>query len=129
MWRGMAALASGNLLLLVLPVLSRRLPAFGRVYDAKEHVTLFRQWRSKPAAGAALGLIAYLGALMLLTLLGNSSVGVGREFLVGVLVAVLALGAFEFLVRTSRAYVEEQAPVLPDPGPAPAAAPTGSVSQ
>ncbi|WP_157031833.1 APC family permease [Kitasatospora cheerisanensis] len=119
MWRAMASLAGGSALLLVLPVLSRRLPFLGRIYDAKEHVTLLRHWRTSAAARAAIWLTAYLAALMLLTLLGNSSVGTHQEFAVGVLVAALALGAFEILVRTSRQHVGQEAPLLPTPTPAP----------
>ncbi|WP_165845515.1 APC family permease [Streptacidiphilus pinicola] len=117
MWRGMVALASGSLLLLLLPVLSRQVPALGRVYDAKEHVSQLARWRTEPPARAAFGLIVYLGALMLLTLLGNSSVRADREFPVGVCVFFLALAAFEFLVRTSRAHIRKEAPVLPAPRP------------
>ncbi|MGF1424939.1 APC family permease [Kitasatospora sp. LaBMicrA B282] len=132
-WRAMASLAIGSTLLLVLPVLSRRLPVLGRVYDAKEHVMLFRQWRTSPSARAAIWLIAYLGVLTLLTLLGNSSVGTHQMFLVdhqtrlvGVLVAALALGAFEALVRTSRQHMGTVPPVLPAPTPASAARASGA---
>ncbi|WP_035804532.1 APC family permease [Kitasatospora mediocidica] len=121
MWRAMTSLAAGSILLLVFPVLSRRLPLLGRVYDAKEHVTLLRHWRTSAAAQAAIWLTAYLGVLMVLTLLGNSSVGTHQEFAVGVLVAGVALGAFEALVRTSRQHVGQEAPLLPAPTPAPAA--------
>ncbi|MEV6116079.1 APC family permease [Streptomyces sp. NPDC052109] len=124
LWRGMATLAVGCALLLCLPILARWLPAFGRMYDAKVHMTLLRHWRTSPAAQAALWLIGHLGVLTLLTLLGNSSAGVLPKLLGGFLAVAAALAAFEGLVHASRRHMAEVAPLLPTPGtgrPAPAA--------
>lgn len=127
LWRGMTILAAGWVLLLGLPVLSRRLPVFSRIYDAKEHVTLFRRWRTEPTATAAIWFIGDLVALMLLTLLGNSSVGIHKELRVGFLVVATALAAFEGLVRTSKRHMADVPPMLPSPTPTPAppSAPSG----
>ncbi|MFD8392400.1 APC family permease [Streptomyces sp. NPDC059680] len=116
LWRGMATLTVGCALLLCLPFLARRLPAFGRMYDAKVHVTLFRHWRTSPAAQAALWLIGHLAVLTLLTLLGDSSVGVLPKLLGGFLAVAAALAAFEGLVDASRRHMAEVAPMLPTPG-------------
>ncbi|MGW7529140.1 APC family permease [Streptomyces sp. NPDC054783] len=116
LWRGMATLTVGCALLLCLPILARWLPAFGRMYDAKVHVTLFRHWRTSPAAQAALWLIGHLAVLTLLTLLGDSSVGVLPKLLGGFLAVAAALAAFEGLVDASRRHMAEVAPMLPTPG-------------
>lgn len=113
LWPGMVALAVGVVLLLWLPVLARWLPAFGRVYDAKEHVMLFRQWRTNPAAQAAIWLIGHLVVLMALTLVGKRSVGVG------LLAVATALAAFEGLVRTSKRHLADVPPLLPTPAARP----------
>lgn len=117
LWRGMTALAVGCVLLLWLPSLARWLPAFGRIYDAKVHVTLFREWRTSPAAQAALWLIGHLTVLVLLTLLlGDSPVGLHKKFLGGFLAVAAALVSFEGLVRASKRHMTEVAPMLPTPG-------------
>lgn len=113
MWRGMLTLAVGCALLLCLPILARLLPAFGRIYDAKVHVTLFRHWRGSPAAQAALWLIGHLAFLTLLTLLGDLRVGEDHATYLGVLAVVWALVSFEGLVRASRRHMAEVAPMLP----------------
>jgi amino acid transporter len=113
MWRGMLTLAVGCALLLCLPILARLLPAFGRVYDAKVHVTQFRHWRGSPAAQAALWLIGHLAFLTLLTLLGDFRVGKDHATYLGVLAVVWALVSFEGLVRASRRHMAEVAPMLP----------------
>jgi hypothetical protein len=113
MWRGMLTLAVGCALLLCLPILARLLPAFGRVYDAKVHVTLFRHWRTSPAAQAALWLIGHLTFLTLLTLLGDFQVGKDHAGYLGALAVVWALVSFEGLVRASRRHMAEVAPMLP----------------
>jgi amino acid transporter len=118
LWQGMAALAGGCILLLGLPLLARRnLPVLGRFlrkYDAKEHVTLFRQWRTNPAAGTATLLLGYLAALTLLTLLGKSQDG-SQEPWVSFPVAVAALAAFQCLVTMSKRHMEKVPPTLPTP--------------
>ncbi|MGW3202023.1 APC family permease [Streptomyces sp. NPDC001118] len=116
LWRGMATLTVGCTLLLCLPILARWLPAFGRMYDAKVHVTLLRHWRTSPAAQAGLWLIGHLAVLTLLTLLGDSSVGVLPKLLGGFLAVAAALAAFEGLVSASRRHMAEVAPMLPAPG-------------
>ena len=103
-------------LLLCLPIVARWLPAFGRMYDAKVHVTLLRHWRTSPAAQAALWLIGHLAVLTLLTLLGDSSIGVLPKVLGGLLAVAAALAAFEGLVHASRRHMAEVAPMLPTPG-------------
>lgn len=113
MWRGMLTLAVGCALLLCLPILARLLPAFGRIYDAKVHVTLFRHWRTSPAAQAALWLIGHLTFLTLLTLLGDFQVGKDHAGYLGTLAVVWALVSFEGLVRASRRHMAEVAPMLP----------------
>jgi amino acid transporter len=114
LWQGMVTLAVGCILLLWLPVLARQLPAFGRFYDAKEHVTLFRHWRTNSAAMAATWLIGHLAVLMLLTRWGNPTAGRDdHKVLVGFLVVTAALVAFEGLVRTSKRHMAEVAPMLP----------------
>ncbi|MEU6770145.1 APC family permease [Streptomyces sp. NPDC046759] len=115
LWRGMATLTAGCALLLCLPILARWLPAFGRMYDAKVHVTRFRLWRTSPAAQAALWLTGHLALLTLLTLLGNSSVHVLPKLLGGFLAVAAALVAFEGLVDASRRHMAEVAPMLPTP--------------
>lgn len=117
LWRGMLTLAVGCALLLCLPILARWLPAFGRIYDAKVHVTLFRDWRTSPAAQAALWLIGHLAVLMLLTLAVDTSAGKDQQNLLGVLAVVAALVSFEGLVRASRRHMAEVAPMLPRPAP------------
>ncbi|MEU6255501.1 APC family permease [Streptomyces sp. NPDC047043] len=121
LWRGMLTLTVGCVLLLFLPILARWLPAFGRIYDAKVHVTLFRDWRTSPAAQAALWLIGHFAVLTLLTLLGNSSVGMDDKKLLGGLAVLTALVSFEGLVAASRRHMTEVAPMLPAPGAGPAA--------
>ncbi|MGW5465206.1 APC family permease [Streptomyces sp. NPDC003996] len=116
LWRGMATLTVGCALLLCLPIVARWLPAFGRMYDAKVHVTLLRHWRTSPAAQAALWLIGHLAVLTLLTLLGDSSIGVLPKVLGGLLAVAAALAAFEGLVHASRRHMAEVAPMLPTPG-------------
>ncbi|AOR29893.1 hypothetical protein BFF78_01285 [Streptomyces fodineus] len=116
LWRGMATLTVGCALLLCLPILARWLPAFGRMYDAKVHVTLFRHWRTSSAAQAGLWLIGHLAVLTLLTLLGDSSVRVLPKLLGGFLAVAAALAAFEGLVDASRRHMTEVAPMLPTPG-------------
>lgn len=126
LWQGLAALAVGCVLLLWLPSLAQWLPAFGRIYDAKVHVTQFRQWRTRPSAQAAVWLLGHLTVLMLLTLfLGDSPVGLHRKVLGGFLAVVTALVSFEGLVRASRRHIRQVPPMLPTPGAgSPAAAPT-----
>ncbi|GAA2522751.1 APC family permease [Streptomyces longisporus] len=111
--RAMATLAAGCVLLLGLPVLSRRRPALGRFYDAKEHVTAFREWRARPAAQAALVLIGYLLALLLFTVWGST--GRTAKISGGCLVVVAACAAFWGLVVLSNRYMSEVAPLLPRP--------------
>jgi amino acid transporter len=121
--QGMAALAIGSLLLLWLPVVARWLPAFGRIYDAKEHVKHFRNWRTNPAAGAAVCLIGYLAVLVPLNLLSQSSVAYGK-LLAAILAVAMAFGAFEGLVSASKRHMAEVRPLLPTPAvaaPVPAA--------
>jgi amino acid transporter len=115
MWRGMLTLAVGCALLLWLPILARWLPAFGRVYDAKVHVTLFRNWRTSPAAQAAIWLIGHLTVLTLLTLVGDTSFGKHYEEHLGVLAVVTALVSFQGLVTSSRRHMAEVTPMLPKP--------------
>ncbi|WP_406835374.1 APC family permease [Streptomyces sp. AHU1] len=119
LWQGMAALAVGCLLLLFLPSLARWLPAFGRIYDAKVHVTLFRDVRESPAAQAALWLLGHLVVLLSLALLfGDSPIGFHRKFLGGFLAVTTALVSFEGLVRASRRHMAGVPPMLPVPAPA-----------
>ncbi|GAA1934162.1 APC family permease [Kitasatospora viridis] len=123
LWPGLAALAAGCLLLLGLPMLARRhLPLVGgwfRRYDAKEHVTRFRDWRT-PSSGAApaIWLLGYLAVLSLLTLAANSRIGF-REHWVGSVLGVAASGlAFHRLVVLSEDYADRVRPSLPTPTPA-----------
>jgi amino acid transporter len=127
LWQGLAALAVGCVLLLWLPSLAQWLPAFGRIYDAKVHVTQFREWRTRPSAQAAVWLLGHLTVLMLLTLfLGDSPIGLHHKVLGGFLAVVTALVSFEGLVRASRRHIRQVPPMLPRPGagtPAPAPTP------
>ncbi|MFF4806170.1 APC family permease [Streptomyces sp. NPDC001351] len=124
LWRGMVALAVGCALLLCLPSVARLLPAFGRIYDAKVHVTLFRDWRTSPAAQAALWLIGQLTVLVLLTLLlGDSPLRFHHRVLGGFLAVASALVCFEGLVRASRRHMVDIPPMLPAPGPVAVVAP------
>ncbi|MEU6378228.1 APC family permease [Streptomyces sp. NPDC046909] len=115
LWRGMLTLALGSALLLFLPILARLLPAFGRVYDAKVHVTLFRDWRTSPAAQGAIWLIGYLSVLMLLTLVGGTSFGKHHEWTLGALAVGTALLSFQGLVVASRRHMAQVPPMLPKP--------------
>jgi amino acid transporter len=107
LWRGLATLGAGSAVLLGLPLVSRRWPAFARFYDAKAHAALlFPRWRREPAVWAVLTLIGYLVALSLLTLgrfISPSSAHTTHRVLDG-LAVVIALLAFEFLVRTSKRF-------------------------
>ncbi|KNB53216.1 amino acid permease [Streptomyces caatingaensis] len=120
---GMTALLLGVVLLLGLPSLARSaLPVVGRgVYDAKEQLTLLRRWRTDPAAGAAVLLLGYLGALTLLRSLTEEGAADVRA---GASLCVLALAAavFEGLVRLSRRHGR------PDPSAVPRRDAAGSVS-
>jgi amino acid transporter len=119
LWQGMVALAVGWVLLLFLPSLARWLPAFGRIYDAKVHVTLFRDVRESPAAQAALWLLGHLVVLLSLTLLrGDAPIGFDQRFLGGFLAVTTALVSFEGLVRASRRHMAGVPPMLPTPAPA-----------
>ncbi|MFD8006072.1 APC family permease [Streptomyces mirabilis] len=119
LWRGLVALAVGCVLLLFLPSLARWLPAFGRIYDAKVHVTLFRDVRESPAAQAALWLLGHLAVLLSLTLLrGETQIGFNQRFLGGFLAVTTALVSFEGLVRASRRHMAGVPPMLPTPAPA-----------
>ncbi|MGI5457712.1 APC family permease [Streptomyces sp. CA-249302] len=118
LWQGMTALTVGSALLLCLPILAGWLPALGRIYDAKVHVTQFRDWRTSPAAQAALWLIGQLAVLMLVTLvLGDSPITLDHKVLGGFLAVVTALVSFEGLVRASKQHMTEIPPMLPAPGP------------
>ncbi|MCI3272848.1 APC family permease [Streptomyces cylindrosporus] len=117
LWRGMTALTVGCALLLCLPILAGWRPALGRIYDAKVHVTQFRDWRTSPAAQAALWLIGQLAVLMLVTLvLGDSPITLDHKVLGGFLAVVTALVCFEGLVRASKRHMLEIPPMLPTPG-------------
>ncbi|MQY33457.1 Aspartate-proton symporter [Streptomyces sp. RB17] len=129
LWRGMATLTMGCALLLCLPIVARRLPAFGRMYDAKVHVTQLRHWRTSPVAQAALWLLGHLAVLTLLTLLGDSSVGVLPKLLGGFLAVAAALAAFEGLVAASRRHMADVAPMLPVPGTGGPAAAASAVNE
>jgi amino acid transporter len=124
LWQGMVALALGCGLLLFLPSLARWLPAFGRIYDAKVHVTLFRDVRESPAAQAALWLLGHLAVLLSLTLLlGDSPIGFHQKLLGGFLAVAAALVSFEGLVRASKRHMAGVPPMLPTPAPAISSAP------
>lgn len=118
LWKGMAALAIGIVLLLGLPVLARwDLPVVGRLlrqYDAKEHADLLRTVRD-PQAACAASLTGYLAVLTLLTLMGNSPVALLPKSVGSVVVGVAALLAFWHLVALSKAYMEKEKPKLPAP--------------
>lgn len=113
LWKGMTTLAAGSAVLLLLPLLPRWRPDLGRIYDAKEHVTLFWRWRTSPAAETAVWYIGYLVVLTLLTLLSNHYRKIVVE--VGVVAVVVSVLAFERLVKTSRRHMDEERPVLPTP--------------
>jgi len=119
LWRGLLVIAIGCVLLFGLPLLARRdVPVIGRLlrkYDTKEHVTLFRQWRTNPAARAATLLLGYLGGLAVLTLLGKSTVGVDCEPWLSLLVAGFAFVTFRRLVAMSMSHMAEVPPTLPIP--------------
>jgi len=123
LWEGMVTLAVACALLLFLPSLARWLPAFGRIYDAKVHVTLFRDVRESPAAQAALWLLGHLAVLLSLTLLlGDSPIGFHQKLLGGFLAVATALVSFEGLVRASKRHMTGVPPMLPTPAPATASA-------
>ncbi|WP_372405603.1 APC family permease [Streptomyces luteireticuli] len=117
LWYGMAALMAGFLLLLGLPALARTgLPLVGRgAYDAKEQLTLLRQWRTNPAAGAAVLLLGYLAALTALHSLTQQWPSDARAG-TSLFVLVLAAAVFEGLVRLSRRHRRPEP--APEPGPA-----------
>ena len=116
----MVALMGGGILLLLLPMMARwNLPAVGRVlrsYDAKEHVTLLRQWRTDPAVAAVGLLLGYLAMLTLLTFLDHDGFFAGGKTWMGlVAVGLVAAATFEGLVCLSRRHMERHPPALPAP--------------
>lgn len=119
LWRGMAALVLGCLLLLGLPSLWRWRPSLRRFYDAKEHVALFRQVRTVPAAQAGVCLLGYLAVLTLLTGVLRSVRHGEWQWSAGIpVVALVASAAFLLLVRFSEHHMIDVPPVLPLPGAA-----------
>lgn len=128
LWQGMAALATGIVLLLGLPVVARwDLPVVGRflrLYDAKEHAALLRKAHNPGVPCAAL-LTGYLAVLTLLTLMGNSPVAFLPKTWGSVVVAVAAFSAFHGLVALSKAHMKEVGPKLPTPAVQPPDEPTG----
>jgi amino acid transporter len=129
----MAALLGGTVLLLLLPLLARwNLPVIGRVlraYDAKEHVTQFRQWRTDPAVAAVGLLLGYLALLTLLTFLDHSALFAGGKTWVGlVAVGLVAAVTFEGLVHLSRRHMAKNPPTLPAPATSPSASAAASVT-
>lgn len=119
LWRGMAVLAVGCVLLLGLPVLARQFPTLGRFYDAREHVTRFRRLGSDPAAGAAACLLGMLALLLVCTLFGNPDPDTLHYdlafYLWGVGVGVMALTAFCGMVWASKRHIGRVEPLLPAP--------------
>jgi amino acid transporter len=129
----MEALLGGTVLLLLLPLLARwNLPVIGRVlraYDAKEHVTQFRQWRTDPAVAAVGLLLGYLTLLTLLTFLDHSAFFAGGKTWVGlVAVGLAAAVTFEGLVHLSRRHMAKNPPTLPAPATSPSASAAASVT-
>ncbi|WP_190133014.1 APC family permease [Streptomyces mashuensis] len=124
LWYGMAALLAGCVLLLGLPALARSgLPVLGRgAYDAQSHLALLRQWRTNPAAGAGVLLLAYLAALTLLRLLPDGWLWQSRPA-ARLVVLVLAAVVFEGLVRLSGRHIRGPGNTTAGPPPAPAPAP------
>lgn len=117
LWKAMAALAVGCLLLYCLPVFLPRVTLAARWYDAKAHAARFRDWRTDPAAQSALLLLGFLAVLVLASLV-NAQIGPGGGRLIGALpVAVAACFVFGRLVTLSGRYMAEHPPVLPTPPP------------
>jgi amino acid transporter len=116
-WRGMAAVGVGSVLLLVLPWLAGRdLPFVGRLlrrYDAREHVSRFASPKD-PAVRPVLLFLAYLAVLVACTLFRRA---VGDDHALGPrLVAALAAAVvFPLMVRASRRYMAQVPPTLPAP--------------
>lgn len=130
-WRGMVALTIGCVVLLGLPVLSAWLPVFNRIYDAQNHVTLFRRWRTSATAQAGMCFLGFLAMLTALTMVGNPQPNPDRHghardpnMAAGVAVAVLAFVTFRLLVRLSRRHMAVTPPILPPPTAPPGADPS-----
>jgi amino acid transporter len=114
-WRGMAAVGIGSVLLLVLPLLARvDLPFAGpllRRYDARAHAQRLLV-RGDPAVPPVLLFLGHLAMLVLCALLddvtNDGHAGAGT-----VLAALSAAVVFPLLVRAARRYMAEVPPTLP----------------
>ncbi|MBO1330083.1 APC family permease [Streptomyces sp. VRA16 Mangrove soil] len=113
-WRGMAGVGVGSVLLLALPWLAvRDLPYIGRVlrhYDAREHLSRLGR-RGDPAVRPLLLLVGYLVVLVSCTALRELFDGIAAVTRsVSVLAAVVV---FPLLVRAARRYMDQVKPTLP----------------
>lgn len=129
LWRAMAALAVGCLLLFWLPRAAEGSRWFSRRYDAKVHLRLFRELRTSPQAQAAAILFGYLALSMLASLLSqyvfrsNTTADAAAKLLVAVPLGILAWFAFRRLVALSVQYMASHPPTLPEAMPKPASRP------
>lgn len=130
LWRGMAALTAGCLLLFGLPLAA----SASRWYDAKAHVAQFRQLRTirqlqkNPAAASAALLFGFFAVLTATSPIvegvhppvqGSGVQLPAVQLLSAVPVAVLAVIVFRLLVKLSRQYMKEHPPTLPTLASAP----------
>jgi amino acid transporter len=115
-WRGMAAVGIGSVLLLVLPLLARAdLPFAGpllRRYDARAHAQRLLV-SGDPAVPPVLLFLGHLAMLVLCALLDDVTNG-GHAGVGTVLAALSAAVVFPLLVRAARRYMDEVPPTLPD---------------
>jgi amino acid transporter len=121
LWKGMAALTIGCLLLFGLPLV---FPA-SRGYDATAHAVWFRRLRTKnPAARSAVLLFAYFAGLALASLVvkykWSPHAGPWWDTAGLAVIAGLAWITFRKLVTLSGLYMAQHPPMLPTPMPGPA---------
>ena len=121
LWKGMAALAVGCLLLFGLPLLFPASPG----YDATAHAVWFRRLRTKnPAARSAVLLFAYFAGLALASLVVKDQwsphAGPWWDTAGLAVIAGLAWITFRKLVTLSGLHMAQHPPTLPAPMPGPA---------
>jgi|HubBroStandDraft_6_1064221.scaffolds.fasta_scaffold75198_2 amino acid transporter len=117
LWKGMAVLTGGCLLLFGLPLALKS----SRWYDATAHAVWFRQARTKPAARSAVLLFGLFAVLTLASLVAKHAwpVHAAKAWDAAGLavVAVLASATFHQLVNLSVAHMRQHPPTLPEAMP------------
>lgn len=116
LWHGVVLVSGGVVLLAGLPLLSHRIEKF-RLYDAENYVADF--WTRRKDAevqGAVKGaavLVAYLGAMLVLSFLSRTHTQPATEQLLGSpIAAVLGTVVFVLLCKYSVEYMRMRNPVL-----------------